>query len=144
MPPARSLSVLVVDDNSDAADTLAGLVELYGHRAYVASNGAEAVQLAQVSAPDVALVDLGLPDADGYAVVEKLRQVLVNPPLVAVVTGFQETAGRSRAAGISYHFTKPVDPRVIEDLLRHHAEQLEREESPLAARARRVALTPHE
>jgi hypothetical protein len=75
---------------------------------------------------------------------EKLRQVLVSPPLVAVVTGFHEMAGRSRAAGISYHFTKPVEPRVIEDLLRQHALKLEREESPRAARARRAAVTPPE
>ena len=144
MPPARALSVLVVDDNSDAADTLAGLVELYGHRAYVASNAAEAVLLAHACTPDVVFLDVGLPDADGYAVVEKFRQDLVTPPLAVVVTGFGDMAGRSKAAGIDHHFTKPVEPRVIEDLLRQHALKLEREESPLAARARRAAVTPPE
>lgn len=144
MPPARSLSVLVVDDYADAADTLAGLIELFGHRVYVASNAAEAVLLAQVCSPDVVFLDVGLPDADGYAVAEKLRHLLATPPLVVVITGYGEMVARSKTAGIEHHFTKPVEPRVVEDLLQRHAQKLEREESPPAAQARRLAVTPHE
>jgi DNA-binding response OmpR family regulator len=124
MPRPRTLSVLIVEDYPDAADTLAVLVELHGHHARVARTGEEAVRLAREFAPDVVLLDIGLPDADGYAVAERLCGVLERRPLLVVVTGFTNTQGRSRVAGIDYHFLKPADPCVLERLLSQHAETM--------------------
>jgi two-component system CheB/CheR fusion protein len=122
MPISRSLSVLIVDDYPDTGDSLAEVVALFGHHARIASNRKEAVRLAQSSAPDVVFLDIGLPDADGYAVAEELCEMLGRRPLMVVVTGFTNTEWRSRIAGIDHHFVKPVEPAVLEDLLRRYAE----------------------
>jgi CheY-like chemotaxis protein len=124
MSHPRALSVLIVEDNPDGADTLAVLVELYGHRARVARTGGQAVRMAVESAPDVVILDIGLPDADGYAVAERLCGACERRPLLVVVTGFTNTQGRSRAAGIDHHFIKPLAPSALEELLRRHAEAL--------------------
>ena len=125
MPNSRSLSVLIVEDNPDSADTLAALVELYGHSPLIAHGGLEAVRLARESSPDVVILDVGLPDADGYAVAAMLCRMLERRPLLVVTTGYHHMAGRSRAAGIDHHFTKPIEPSVLEHVLRQHVEKVE-------------------
>ena len=117
MAAAPILSVLVVDDYPDTAHSLAELVRLSGHRARVAHTGAEALRLAGRSAPDVVILDVDLPDADGYAVVERLRALPGCRPLFVVVTGLQNTEGRSRVAGIDHHFLKPADPAALMGLI---------------------------
>jgi DNA-binding response OmpR family regulator len=124
MAAAHSLSVPIIDNHPDAAESMAEVVRLCGHAARVACTGGEAVRLAEQSAPDVVILDIGLPDADGYAVAERLRRVSDRTPLVVVVTGFTHTEGRSRAAGIAHHFVKPVDPCVLMGLIGAHAEEL--------------------
>jgi len=103
-------SVLVVDDNRDAAESLALLVESFGHSTLVAYDGPSAIEKAQRVRPDVVLCDIGLPGMTGYEVARKLRSVLTDIRLVAVsgYTGPEETA-QATAAGFDGYITKPPD-----------------------------------
>ncbi|WP_233857017.1 PAS domain-containing hybrid sensor histidine kinase/response regulator [Paraburkholderia sp. HD33-4] len=116
--PARTaLRVLVVDDNRDAADSLAMLCESEGHTACVAYSSVEALQAAPSFVPDVALLDIGLPDIDGYELARQLRRKGAAKPLLIAITGYGQTEDRLRAqsAGFDYHFVKPVN---IDSLLK--------------------------
>jgi CheY-like chemotaxis protein len=110
--------VLVVDDNEDAAQSLALVLRLAGHEVRVARDGPEALALADAQPPEVVLLDIGLPGMDGYEVAVRLRErdVLAGALLVAV-TGYGQDEDRRRArdAGIDLHLTKPV---AIEELRR--------------------------
>ncbi|MGF6442228.1 hybrid sensor histidine kinase/response regulator [Paraburkholderia youngii] len=112
-----ALRVLVVDDNRDAADSLAMLCESEGHAARVAYSSAEALEAAPSFVPDVALLDIGLPDIDGYALARQLRRKGDAKPLLIAITGYGQTDDRLRAqsAGFDYHFVKPVN---IDSLLK--------------------------
>jgi two-component system CheB/CheR fusion protein len=101
------LRVLVVDDEQDAALTLAELLQSYGHDTRVAYDGCAAVETAFSFAPDVVLLDLGLPDIDGYEVAKRIRtQGKAGIRLIAV-TGYQRDDARLRAAGFDDHVIKP-------------------------------------
>jgi PAS domain S-box-containing protein len=104
--------VLLVDDNHDAADMLAELLRLAGHDVRVAYDGPAALGEAAAFAPDVALLDIGLPVMDGYELARRLRADLVAPPkrLVAL-TGYGQDHDRDRshAAGFHDHMVKPID-----------------------------------
>lgn len=116
----HAVRVLVVDDNSDAADTLAELLDLLGHSAQVAHSGAEALEAMQDFRPQVVLLDLGMPEMNGYQVAEAIRNNRrFDQPLLAALTGWggQQDREQTRAAGFDLHLTKPVDLGVIERLL---------------------------
>jgi CheY-like chemotaxis protein/anti-sigma regulatory factor (Ser/Thr protein kinase) len=104
-------TVLVIDDNPDAADTLQALVELNGHRCVTARDGAAGLELARDLVPDVVLLDIGMPGMNGYEVARRIRQVpaLEGVRLVAV-TGYATDEDRERAleAGFDTHLSKPV------------------------------------
>lgn len=108
--PAR---ILVVDDNVDAADSLALLLRAQGHDVRVAYGGEAALALAAGFAPEIVLLDLGMPGLDGFAVARRLRQdrTTALPKLVAV-SGWGQPSDRRRSAdaGFDHHLTKPVDP----------------------------------
>ena len=110
--PTRSKRILVVDDNADAAESLAMLLSLQGHETRVALRGKEALAAAEGFKPDVALLDLGLPEMDGYELAARLRAM---PELRGVrllaLTGYgrSEDRHRTRAAGFDDHLVKPVD-----------------------------------
>lgn len=108
-PPRR---VLVVDDNMDAAQSLAMLLNLQGHETRVALSAKDALELIATFRPAVALIDLGLPEMDGYGLVKRLRALpeLRSTRLVAV-TGYgqAEDRRRSQAAGFDEHLVKPVE-----------------------------------
>jgi PAS domain S-box-containing protein len=108
--PAR---VLVVDDNVDAAESLAMLLQSDGHTVSVAHNGVEAVQRAETWRPDIAVLDVGLPGMNGYEVASALRQRGDACPELIAVTGYGQAADTQRAfeAGFRYHLVKPVDAR---------------------------------
>ncbi len=114
----RGLRVLVVDDNHDAADSLAELVELFGHEAEVAYDGPSALALARTRPPDVVLCDLGLPGMSGYEVARVLRSQGAASRLVAV-SGYAlpEDVRRAADAGFERHLAKPPSPDEIERLL---------------------------
>lgn len=117
---ARPLRVLVVEDNVDAAESLAEILAIAEHRVSVARDGETALAHAFVAPPEVVLCDIGLPDLDGYEVARRLRadERTARTYLVAL-TGYGQAADRDRAreAGFDLHLTKPVDPRTLEETL---------------------------
>jgi CheY-like chemotaxis protein len=120
----RKLQILVVDDHRDTADSLAVLLQLYGHEAHVAYDGPSAVQWAQVRPPDAVILDLALPGMDGYETARRLRQLSVGcNPLLIAVTGHGRDADRlrSQAEGFDRHFIKPADPEFLDQVLRAFA-----------------------
>jgi CheY-like chemotaxis protein len=113
-----SLKVLVVDDNIDSADTLAFLLRIQGHASCVANDGLSALKAVQSFAPDVVLLDIGLPGMDGRQVARTLRSTGCRAVLVAF-TGYSgsEEASLSREAGFDHHMAKPLEFAVLERLL---------------------------
>jgi PAS domain S-box-containing protein len=118
-PPA-SLRVLVVDDNMDTADTLSLLLRLRGYETQTANDGLKALDAALAFLPDVILLDIGLPGADGYQVAQRVRQLpgLQNVVLVAM-TGYGQESDRVRSqdAGFDHHMVKPADLDKLQQLL---------------------------
>jgi CheY-like chemotaxis protein len=115
-----ALRVLVVDDNRDAADSCATLLELGGHSVLTAYRGERALELAESFRPNVILLDIGLPDINGYDVAHRIRSSPWGSGLSLVaVTGWGQEADRRRAfeVGFDHHLTKPVAPDAIESLL---------------------------
>jgi len=119
--PPRRLCILVVDDNVDAAQSLAALCEEFGHDVDLAYDGTSALEAARRLRPDIVFADLALPGMDGF---ELARQLRLESPLrdlvLIAVSGFgnDEDRQRSRAAGFDHHLVKPADPAFIESLLR--------------------------
>ncbi|QRK13792.1 response regulator [Archangium violaceum] len=110
--PGSLVRVLVVDDNVDAAEALADLLGLSGYEVAVAHDCPGALARAETFRPDVAILDIGLPDVDGYGVAERIRERLgAASPVFAALTGFGQAADRERshAAGFRQHFVKPID-----------------------------------
>jgi CheY-like chemotaxis protein len=118
--PARSLKVLVVDDNLDAAKLLAMLLLAHGHEARMAHEGGAAMQAALEYVPDVVLLDIGLPVIDGYEVAKRIRRepTLKNVMLVAL-TGYGQESDRQRTreAGFNHHLVKPADFANVQSIL---------------------------
>jgi signal transduction histidine kinase/DNA-binding response OmpR family regulator len=116
--------ILVVDDNPDAAQATAVLLELAGHEVKAVADGHDALASAPVFAPHVVLLDIGLPGLDGYAVARQLRGIdEMRSSCLIALTGYGQPADRDRAseAGFDHHLTKPADPdellRVIQEWL---------------------------
>jgi CheY-like chemotaxis protein len=121
--PARAdqLQVLVVDDNTDAAESLGVLLDIEGHAAHIAHTGAEALQVAQSQPLDVVFLDIGLPDMTGYDVARRLRLLPgMQKTLLVALTGWgtQDDRQRTRDAGFDRHLTKPAELPAVEELLR--------------------------
>jgi PAS domain S-box-containing protein len=117
---ARSLKVLVVEDNVDAAESLASLLRLWNHDVSVVHDGRSALEAARAHHPEVVLLDIGLPGLDGYQVAQRLRdEIGLDHTLLVAMTGYgqPEDRRRSREAGIHHHFVKPVEPAVLRNLL---------------------------
>jgi CheY-like chemotaxis protein/two-component sensor histidine kinase len=105
------LTVMVIDDNADAAATLRALVEINGHRCVVAHEGEAGLALAREALPDVVLLDIGLPGMNGYEVARRLRSIpALDGVMVVAVTGYATEDDRQRAldAGFDVHLSKPV------------------------------------
>jgi DNA-binding response OmpR family regulator len=106
-----SRRVLVVDDNEDAADSLAMLLVVRGDEVRIAYDGEEAVAAQLDFNPEVVLLDIGLPKLSGYDVARAIRSVRGPDVLIIAITGWGQEDDRQRArdAGFDHHFTKPVD-----------------------------------
>jgi CheY-like chemotaxis protein len=111
--PGEALRVLVVDDNVDAAETLAELLGMSGYEVAVAHDGVRALSRVDSFHPEVVLLDIGLPGGmDGYEVAARLRERLgESSPVLAALTGFSQDGdhARSAAAGFHRHFVKPIE-----------------------------------
>ena len=116
----RNLRVLIVEDNLDAAEMLQFAVSHLGHVTRLAHDGAAAITAARQFRPDVIFLDIGLPIMDGYAVARTLRGMPEFTQVhIAAVTGWgqEEDRQKAREAGCDSHFTKPLAPAMLEDLL---------------------------
>ncbi|MEK8029423.1 ATP-binding protein [Ideonella sp. DXS29W] len=113
-PVSAPRRVLIADDNRDAADSLAALLQLDGHETRLSFDGNEALQVWQQFDPDICLFDIGMPGRNGY---ELARAIRGHPggcrPLLIAITGWGQESDRQLAieAGFNHHLTKPVDPQ---------------------------------
>jgi len=126
---ASGLRLLVVDDNKDAATSLAMLLRLQGHEVQVVHDGPSALQLAISYRPALVLLDLGMPGMDGYEVARRLRETPgLERILLAALTGWgqQEDRRRTAEAGFDHHLVKPLEAKTLEDLLANLREHVER------------------
>jgi signal transduction histidine kinase len=113
-------TVLIADDNVDAAESLAMLLRLDGHHVEVAGNGTEAVELFDKLHPDVAILDIGMPGMNGYEAARRIRARPEGKGIALIaVTGWGQEADKARAAaaGFDHHFTKPVEPEALISLI---------------------------
>ena len=119
-PQDEPCQVLVVDDNRDAADSMAVFLELAGFDTQVELDGARALDRAAACAPDVVLLDIGLPGLDGYEVARRLRTLPGGDRcLLIALTGYGQQDDRRRAheAGFDVHLVKPADPDAVVELI---------------------------
>jgi PAS domain S-box-containing protein len=116
--PRARRRILVIDDDADGRDMIAAHLRLGGHDIQEAADGVSGIESAQRYHPEIAIIDIGLPGADGYAVARALRNEGQTIPLVAL-TGYGQPEDRQRArkAGFDSHLTKPVDPLRLMELI---------------------------
>jgi CheY-like chemotaxis protein len=112
--------VLVVDDNQDAADSLAAALRLQGHEVQIAYNGMCALARVRLNCPKVVLCDIGLPELSGYDFARIVRQERHDAIRLVAISGYAqpEDIRRSLEAGFDMHVAKPAQPADIERLLR--------------------------
>jgi PAS domain S-box-containing protein len=123
VPPTAGLRVVIVDDNTDAADSLAMVLELDGHEVRTASDGIAGLQLIGEFAPRVVILDIGLPGLNGYEVARRIRRDHREAGILLIaVTGWGQQQDKQIAeeAGFDHHFTKPVDPGELRRVLSRH------------------------
>jgi len=124
-PPARErtgMHVMIVDDNVDAAHSLAVLMEAEGYRVSVEHRADTALERALADPPDAFLLDIGLPEIDGYTLARQLRSTPATAhALLVAVTGYgrREDLDRSQAAGFDHHLVKPATRQALADILAH-------------------------
>jgi PAS domain S-box-containing protein len=117
---AAGLRVLVVDDNADAAVTLAMILDAEGYRTEVAHSGADALRLAGEFGPAVVFLDIGMPGMNGYETAQAIRSLPGgDQPCLVALTGWgaEHDRARSAAAGFDHHLTKPVELATVQQLL---------------------------
>jgi signal transduction histidine kinase len=116
LPPLR---ILVIEDNADTRELIRALLARDGHRVRVADRGASGIDLAHSVRPDVALVDIGLPDVDGYEVGRRIRAILGESVRLIALTGYGQAEHRQRSedAGFDAHLVKPVSEQLLRETL---------------------------
>jgi len=126
--PPRTTSILIVEDNDDARESLRLMLELDGHEVMTAATGEDGLERALTHGPAIALVDLGLPGMDGFELARRLRTAPAGATIhLVAITGYGQPTDRTRtrAAGFAAHLVKPVDPlalrRVLGELVGHRA-----------------------
>ncbi len=113
--------ILIADDNRDAADSMGMLLELGGHEVIVAHSGHQALELGRQRRPDVVILDIGMPDLNGYEVARTARsEDWGKSAYLIALTGWGQAHDKERAskAGFDRHLTKPVDPDLVEEILK--------------------------
>src|SRR5262249_29759539 len=116
---ARRLSVLVVDDNRHAADTLAEMLRLKGHNVRVAYGGEQALVIVRVWRPDVAIVDVDIDGVSGVELATRMRNEIAGPIMIVAVTrvGANGEVARMNARAFDHVFLKPMDKDELVGLL---------------------------
>jgi CheY-like chemotaxis protein len=112
--------ILLADDNRDAAETLAILLRLEGHEVELAHDGEAAMRFFEARRHDVALLDIGMPNANGYEVARQIRaQSQGKRVLLIAITGWAQDGDKvqSREAGFDHHLAKPIEPDALIRLL---------------------------
>jgi CheY-like chemotaxis protein len=111
--------IVLVEDNRDLRESIRQLLELDGHRVATAADGAEGLELVHALHPDVALIDIGLPRLDGYAVARTVRAELGSETRLIALTGYGQAEDREKAvrAGFDGHLTKPITGRALRRVL---------------------------
>jgi len=119
--PSPGRRILVVDDNTDAADGLANFLRTLGHSVRTVYDGTSAIEEARRIRPEIVLLDIGMPGADGHEVARRLRgEVALTSSLLVALSGYCQESDRqrSREAGFDHHLAKPVDLTRLEGLLK--------------------------
>jgi CheY-like chemotaxis protein/two-component sensor histidine kinase len=112
--------IMVADDNRDSADAMKMLLKLSGHHVHLAHSGAEALEIAKLVRPEIGILDIGMPDMDGYDVAERIRHEAWGKDVMLIaVTGWGQDADKRRAlaAGFDHHLTKPIEFETLKQLL---------------------------
>jgi CheY-like chemotaxis protein len=120
MRPGARRTVLVADDNRDAAETLALLLDMEGYETAVAYDGLQALDSIRRNRPDAVILDIGMPDLNGYEVARRIREEEWGRNLfLLAITGWghPDDVARAKAAGFNEHLTKPVDADNVVRLL---------------------------
>ena len=118
--PVSKFRILIVDDYADAAESMAMLLQMEGHEVEIADCGMKAIERAQVFHPQIVLLDIGLPDIDGYEVAKRLRLLPETQDAILIaLTGYgrAEDLERSQLAGFNHHLLKPVSLGTLSALL---------------------------
>ena len=116
---ASRCRVLVAEDIPDAAEMMRLMIECMGHEVRVAADGVQALEIARAFAPQIALLDIGMPRMDGYEAARQIRTVLGPAVILVALTGWgqEQDQQRAYAAGFDHHVTKPAEPEVLEALI---------------------------
>ena len=117
VPPRRH--VLLVEDSEDNREMMRELLEMEGFRVDVAADGADGIVQALALRPEIAIVDIGLPEMDGYEVARRVRAALGGGITLVALTGYgqPDDSARATAAGFDVHLTKPVNLAELEAIL---------------------------
>jgi len=118
--PRGGKRVLIVDDNADAAESIAVLLQIEGHEVKTVTDGMQALSCLESFAPHVAIIDIGLPGMNGYELAAGIRaNRTLQTPLLIALTGYgqAEDFDRSREAGFNHHFVKPAELRAIQTII---------------------------
>jgi signal transduction histidine kinase/ActR/RegA family two-component response regulator len=137
-PTVPPLQIVVVDDNEDGRETVQALLEMAGHRVATAADGRRGLDLILMAQPDVALVDIGLPELDGYEVARRVcQQSNGERPHLIAMTGYGQPEDRHRAleAGFDRHLVKPVRPESLHRLLGQLVREQRRRSTTAARRS---------
>jgi signal transduction histidine kinase/CheY-like chemotaxis protein len=121
----RRVRILIADDNRDAAESVGRLLELSGHEVIIAYSGSQALELGRQHGPDIVVLDIGMPDMNGYEVARAVRKEdWGRDVLLLALTGWgqEEDKEKARLAGFDRHLTKPVDPDLMDQILRTFVE----------------------
>jgi CheY-like chemotaxis protein len=118
--PGTRRRILVVDDNVDAAESLAMMLRIMGNDVHLAHDGQAAVEAAKKLRPDLILLDIGMPKLNGYEACRRIRgQLSGRQPAIVALTGWgqEEDKRRSSEAGFDHHLVKPIEPAALVKLL---------------------------
>jgi len=110
--------VLIVDDNVDAADSLALMLRAMGHEVEVAHDGRSGVEISRRTRPEIVLLDIAMPEMSGYEAAREIRRFLGAGVRIIAVSGYGQDQNRCRSPepGFDQHLVKPVDPDLLKRL----------------------------